>query len=171
VSDSRQLVFFSSDSSSYNSSWSTSGWSTSTPSETSVTSEFGQLRTDSSSDIVTSSLEIREASNPIEQQVRDALSDNQQAWMTADLFTFETKEFEFCSIATEAAVEAFAASPPGLVAVAVSEFGPEASIAVESAREFLSESEAARGVVKEIGQDICNRLASGFQHNFNRGGR
>jgi hypothetical protein len=66
----------------------------------------------------------------------------------------------------DVAVESFANTLPGLAGFAVAGFGPEVSVAVEVAREALAENDATREVVKEIGKDICNELASGFEHTW-----
>jgi hypothetical protein len=76
-----------------------------------------------------------------------------------DYSNVEYREYEFCSVVSEVVVEATANMPPGVVGIMTAEM-PPVSAGFETVREMLADSEAARGIAKEIITEICNVMGS-----------
>jgi hypothetical protein len=84
----------------------------------------------------------------------------ESGWSNLDYWQVEYEEYEACSIAADVATEAFANAPPGLIGAITSEFGPLVSVGLETIRETLEKSDAAKEVTKEALKDLCNLFAS-----------
>jgi hypothetical protein len=90
-----------------------------------------------------------------------ALQSQDDHWTNYDYSNIDYNEHESCTIAAGVAVEALANSPPGMVGLLAAEVaGPLVGIALETTREMLESSEAAREVAKEVAQDLCNVVFS-----------
>lgn len=77
-----------------------------------------------------------------------------------DYSNVNVTEHEVCQMAADIAVEMCANAPPGLIGAFASEAGPLASVALETAREMLESSEAAKEVAKEVTKDLCDIVLS-----------